>query len=120
MDTKFWAIILASAFGLVIVGAIIVNNLESSGRLSAEAIGPEGVAATQILFFALFCIICFVVVPVIIGVFIAGQIKIGNGEFFAIKWLQTHERVVIYGVWVMLAIGLCFAIPAAIKDGMFK
>jgi hypothetical protein len=48
------------------------------------------------------------------------QIKIGNGELFLIQWLQAHEHGVIYGLWSFFVIGLCIAIPAAIKDGFFK
>jgi hypothetical protein len=152
VNTKLWVVVLASTFALVIVSAIIVNNLESSGKLSTEVIGAGGVAAFQGFFFALFCMICFAIVPVAIGFFIAGQIKIGNGELLLrqqnmttpvpqspantgstaiqwpcliaevillVKWLQGHERAVVYGIWGMLAVGFCIAIPAAIKDVLF-
>ncbi len=74
-----------STFVLLIVSAIIGNNLESQGKLSPEVIGPSGVAAVQGFFFALFCIMCFAIAPVAIGFFIAGQIKIRNGELFLVK-----------------------------------
>lgn len=33
------------------------------------------------------------------------QIKIGNGEFFLIKWFQAQEQTVVYGFWSMMVIG---------------
>ena len=118
MNIKICLITLASAFGLLIVGAIIGNILESNGTL--ETLGTKGITAIKLTYFVLFCVMGFTIVPVALKYFITMQIKIGNGEFFLIKWIQIHERAVIYGFWSLFVIGLCIAIPAAIKDGFFK
>jgi len=118
MNTRIFIIIFASSFGLLIAGAIIGNILESNGTL--EEFGPDGITAVKLLYFALFCILCFSLVPLLIKYFISGQIYIGNRELFLIKWIQTHEKGIIYGFWTMLVIGLCIGVPAAIKDGFFK
>ncbi len=118
MNTKIYLIILASAFGLLIVGAIIGNLLESNGIL--EALGSKGITAIKLTYFVLFIVIGFTIVPIALRYFIIIQIKIGNGEFFLIKWIQIHERAVIYGSWGLFVIGLCIAVPAAIKDCFFK
>jgi hypothetical protein len=34
------------------------------------------------------------------------QVKIGNGEFFLIKWFQAREQTLIYCFWGMLIVGL--------------
>lgn len=118
MNIKICLIILASAFGLLIIGAIIGNILESSGTL--ETLRTKGITAIKLTYFVLFCVIGFSLVPLLIKYFISGQIKIGNEEFFLIKWIQAHEKGVIYGFWSLFLIGLCIALPAAIKDGFFK
>ncbi|MFH1977112.1 MAG: hypothetical protein ABIJ52_16440 [Pseudomonadota bacterium] len=118
MNTKVCLIILASVFGLMIVGAIIGNILESSGTL--ETVGLKGITAIKLTYFVLFCIMGFTLVPIVLRYFIAMQIKIGNGEFVLIKWIRAHEQTVIYGFWSMFIIGLFIAVSAAIKSGFFK
>lgn len=120
MNTKIFLIILVVAFGLVIAGAVIGNILESSGKFRSESFGPWGITALKIFFFSLFCIMGFAAVPLLIRVFIILQIKVGNGEFFLVKFMQAHEPAVVYGVWAMCVIGLCISLPAAIRDGFFK
>jgi hypothetical protein len=118
MNIKICLIILISAFCLLIVGSIIGNILESNGTL--ETLGSTGVTAIKLTYFALFCVICFSLVPVLIRYFILAQVKIGNGEFFLIKLIKAHEQLVIYGFWGLFVIGLCIGVPAAIKNGFFK
>jgi hypothetical protein len=120
MGLKAWAIICASTFALIIVGAIVGNLLESSGTLSEEAVRYKGQNMVQFAFFLLFVLLCFTIIPFAIKLFIFLQIKIGHGEFFMIKWLQAHQQKVIYALWGLLFIGTCFAVPSAIKDGLFK
>jgi len=120
MNTKIFLLILACAFGLIIVGAIVGGIMESQGTFTKETIGSKGITVIQIIYFALFCSMGFALVPIVIRYFITMQIKIGNGELFLIQWLQAHEHGVIYGLWSFFVIGLCIAIPAAIKDGFFK
>jgi len=69
MNTRIFVIILASAFGLLIVGAIIGNILESNGTLSAETIGPKGINAITLAYFALFCVMIFAFVPLVVQFF---------------------------------------------------
>ena len=118
MNTKACLIVFVSAFGLLIVSAIIGNILESNGTV--KALSPKGIAVVKMFYFALFCVLGFSIVPLALRFFISAQIKIGNGEFFLIKWLQAHEQGFVLGVWIMSIIGLCISLPAAIKDGMFK
>jgi len=118
MNTKLCLIIFASAFGLLIASAIIGNILESKGTF--KILSPQGIAAVKMFYFALFCVLGFSIVPLALRFFISAQIKIGNGEFFLIKWLQAHEPGCVLGVWIMFIIGLCISLPAAIKDGFFK
>jgi len=120
MSLKAWAIICASTFAFIIVGAIVGNLLESSGDLSEEAVRYKGQNMVQFAFFILFLLLCFTIIPFAIKLFIFLQIKIGHGEFFMIRWLQAHEKNVIYALWGLLFVGTCVAVPSAIKDGLFK
>lgn len=118
MKTRTCLIILFLAFGLMITGAVITNTLESNGTL--EALGPNGRILVNVVPFILFLIIGFVVVPLFLRLFIKLQIKAGNGEFFLVKWLQSHERKIVYGVWAIYLIGLMISLPSAIKEGFFN
>ena len=118
MNIKICLTIFASAFVLMIVSAIIGNILEANGTLNK--LSPNVTTAVMIFYFALFCVLGFFIVPLALRFFISAQIKIGNGELFLVKWLQAHEVGTVIGVWIFLLIGLCMAIPSAIKDGMFE
>ena len=118
MNTKIYLIFFASAFGLLIVSAIIGNIRESNGTL--KTLSPKGIATVKLFYLALFCVLGFSLVPLMIRYFISAQIKIGNAEFFLIKWHQVHEQGAIYGFWTLFIIGLCIAIPEAIRTGFFK
>ena len=118
MNTKICLIVFASVFGLLIVSAIIGNILESTGTL--KTLSPKGVTAVKMFYFALFCVLVFSLVPLLLKYFISAQIKIGNEELFLIKWLQAHEQGVVFGFWTLCVIGLCMALPAAMRAGFFK
>ena len=119
MNTKTYLIILGSSFALMIVGAIVGNILESNGTLSEERIGPRGTAAITLSYVVLFCVMAFAIVPLAVRLFIVMQLKIGNGEFFFIKWVQAHEQAVVYGGWSMMVIGI-FIIVTLAKDDILK
>lgn len=118
MNTKIFLIIFASVFGFLIVSAIIGNILESNGIL--KTLSPKGIAVVKMSYFALFCVLVFSLVPLVLKYFISMQIKIGNKESFLLQWIQGHEQGVVYGFWTLCVIGLCVAVPAAIKAGFFK
>jgi len=120
MNTRIFIIILAASFGLMILGAVIGGILESSGTVTRETLSSKNSITILIIYFTLFCAAAFAFVPLVVRIFIVMQIKIGNGDFYLIKWFQTHEHAVIYGFWIFMIIGLCIAVPAAIKDGFFK
>ena len=57
MNTKACLIVFASAFGLLIVSAIIGNILESNGTF--KTLSPKATSAVMIFYFALFCVLGF-------------------------------------------------------------
>jgi hypothetical protein len=119
MNTKTYLIIFGSSLALMIVGSIIGNILESNGILNAEKIGPRGTVAITVAYFVLFCIMAFAIVPLVVRLFIIMQLKIGNGGFIFIKWLQAHEQAVVYGCWGMMVMGICIIYFLA-KDDILK
>ena len=116
MSMKIYIIILAVSFGVMILGAIIGGFLESSGTLTRETLGSQGITVILVIYFALFCAAAFALVPLALRFFIAMQIKIGNGELFLIQWLQGHEQTVVYCCWGMFIIGLGLAFSLAKND----
>lgn len=119
MKAKIFTYILACSFGLMILGSVIGGILESSGTVTRESLGARGIAIVLTVYFALFCLAAFALVPIVLRAFIALQIKIGNGEIFLVKWLQAHEQGVVYGVWGFFAAGLGIAYFLA-KDLVMK
>jgi hypothetical protein len=120
MNTKIFLVIFISVFGLFILISVISYILESNGMPIEKAIGPRGETAAKIIFFIMFCIMGFSMVPLAVRFFVHMQVKIGNSDLFLVKFLLEHERGVVLGVWVFFAIGLCIALMGAIKDGFFK
>jgi len=96
MKPKLWIIVLASSFGLMVLGSI------AGGMLSEEAIGPAGAAAVPMAYMALFLTMGFSLVPLMIRLFIVLQVKIGNGERAPVKWLHAHEKkwFTAYGLFI--------------------
>jgi hypothetical protein len=113
MNAKVWLIVFVSAIVIAVLGSV----LESRGLLSF--LGARENRVMAIFGFTIFCVLGFSIIPLAIRFFVTMQIKIGNGELFLVKWLQAHETGTVIGVWIFLIIGLCMAVPSAIKDGMF-
>ncbi len=118
MNTKPCLIVFIATLVLIIVSVVIGNILES--KVTLAKLSPNAVTGVKVFFFTLFGILVFSLIPLLLRYVISAQIKIGNGDIFVIKWIQLHEKGVVFGVWIFFVIGLCMAIPAAIKDGFFK
>jgi hypothetical protein len=84
--------------------------------LTRDSIGSKGVMMVKLFYLGLFFLAAFAAVPLILHMFIAGQIRIGNGEVFIIKWLQAHERMVVYCAWGFFALGVGIAFSLARND----
>ena len=119
MNPRIYIIILASSLSLMILGAIVGGILESSGTVTRASLGSRGVTIIMGVYGVLFFLAAFALVPLALRFFISMQIKIGNGEFFIIKWLQTHEATVVFCFWGMFILGLGIAF-ALTKDDILK
>ena len=114
MKPKIWIITVATSFGLMILGSI------AGGMISEEAIGPAWADAVIKTYMVLFFIMGFSLVPLMIRLFIVLQVKIGNGERAPIKWLQAHEKTVVYCIWAFYFVGLSIALSGGINEGMLE
>jgi len=113
---KTHAVITGGLFAAIIVLAMIGNVLHDSGYLPDSSTAQF---AARIIFFALFLAFGFSCIPLMLKVFLAGQVTIGNGNLAIIRVLAAHQTGIVIGFWLFLALGLAIAIPAAIADGFF-
>jgi len=120
MDTKLYLIILLTSFGLMILGAVAGGILESAGIVTGDSLGPRATTVINSVYLVLFFIMGFSLVPLVLRLFITLQIKIGNGEFFPIKWLQANELAVVIGVWGLYVIGIGIILTLVKPADLFK
>ena len=120
MNTTVFLIIFLSAFGLLILLSVLSHHLDSAGVSTTVSLGSSGADVIKVVSFVLFLVLGFSIFPLAIRVFVFLQIKIGNAELFLVRFLQAHERAVVYGIWGLFVIALCFLVPIGIKDGDFK
>ena len=72
----------------------------------------------QILFFGLVLALAFAFIPVMVKLVIGFQVK-ANAELPVVRSVAALQNKIIWGFWILLALGLAVAIPAAIQDGFF-
>jgi hypothetical protein len=109
------AIISGSLLAALILFAVL-GNLVNGGRPPKD---PALLMGARILFFGLFLALAFSLIPLMLKVFLAAQVKIGNGEIGLIKTLAAHQAAVVWVVWGLLIAGLAIALPAAVHDNFF-
>ena len=120
MNIKLFTVLFFGTLGLIIISAFIGNILEAKGILTKEMLGSKGVTTVLAFYFALFCILAFSLVPLVLRFFLNMQVKIGNAEFVLIRWLQAHEQSVVYGFWGLIIIGLIIIFSLVKPSEMFK
>ena len=118
MPYKPFLIIFVSTFALLVLSSIVGNVLESSGALGK--LTPRQITYVKVFYFTLFCVLGFSLVPLVLRFVITLQARIGNADLLIVRFLQSHEKGVVYSFWALFLIGLSIAVPYAIKDGFFK
>jgi hypothetical protein len=109
------AIISGSLFAAMILFAV-AGNLLTGGRPLKD---PTLMLGAKILIFGLFLVFGFSLIPLMLKLFLAAQVRIGNGELGPIKTLMAHQTAVIWVIWGMFIAGMALAIPAAIDNDFF-
>lgn len=103
-------------FAVIVLLAMVGNALQASGAI-AESPGLR--LASIIVFFGLCVALMFSAVPVMVKLVLGFQAAIGNAGRSPIGWWLARERMIIFILWTLLALGLAIAIPAAIVGGAF-
>jgi hypothetical protein len=111
---KTHAIITGGLFAAIIVMALAGNVLHDRGLLADSSANQF---AARVIFFGLFLAFGFSCIPLMLKLFLAGQVAIGNGEVGIIRAVAAHQTGIVVGFWLFLGLGLVIAIPAAIQDG---
>ena len=111
---KTHAVITGGLFATIVAMAAVGNVLHNRGWL------PDSSAnrfAAQVILLGLFLVFGFSCIPLMLKLFIAGQMAIGNGDVGIIRAVAAHQTGIIFCFWQFLGLGLAIAIPAAIQDG---
>jgi len=113
---KTHAVIAGGLLASIVVLAMIGNALHDSGYLADSSMAQR---VAQVLFFALFLAFGFSCIPLMVKAVLAGQVSIGNADVGVVQAARKHETRIILAFWLLLALGLAIALPAAIMDGFF-
>ncbi len=109
------AIISGALFAAMILFAI-GGNLVTGGRPLKD---PTLMLGAKVLIFGLFLAFGFSLIPLMLKIFLAGQVAIGNGEVGIVKTLAAHQAATVWVIWGLFIAGMAIAIPAAIDDNFF-
>ncbi len=114
--TKRFAFLAIGSFVAMIALSVLGGVLEARHALDDPELAKVAGPVAGAVFVALFLLLGFAVVPLMIRVFLVLQTRIGNGALAPIRVLQAHERGVTYGVWAIFASGLAIATPVMLHD----
>ena len=73
----------------------------------------------MIVFLGLTVALMLSLVPVMVKLVLGVQAGIGNAGHPVVAAMIAHERVIVFVLWGLIALGLVIAVPAAIIDGAF-
>lgn len=116
LSLRAHAIICASIFAAIIILAMLGSALHDSGIVED---GPTIRLSAMILFFGLTVALMFSFVPVMVKLVLGFQVGIGNAGQPVVAALIARERLIVFVIWGLIALGLVIAVPAAIIDGAF-
>ena len=117
LNIKPYLIILAS----VILAFAVFAFLRHFGLgLQIAEWGKKNQATMKVIVISAFMLFAAAAVPVFLKIFIAMQIRIGNGEAPLVKLLSQHAMKLIYTAWIMFALGLGIALPVMIRHGLLS
>ena len=116
LSLRTHAIICASIMAAIMVLAMLGNALHDSGIVED---GPTVRLTAMILFFALTVALMLSAIPVMVKLVLGFQVGIGNAGHPVVAGLIARERLIVFFLWGLIALGLVVAVPAAIIDGAF-
>ncbi len=111
------AVISAGIFALIILAVIVGNGLISAGIVK----NPSAFQTpAKIVFFTLFVAFGFSLVPVMVKLVLSVQVLVGNANVGFIRAAIDHAAWIVAVLWILMALGLATALPAAIRQGFFR
>jgi len=113
---KLFAILAIGAVLAMIALSILGYLLDSKHVLDDPEVAKITGPAAGAVFFALFLLLGFSLVPLLIRLFVVLQTRIGNGELALVQSLRAHESGVAFGIWALFATGLAIAAPAMLRE----
>ncbi len=117
-DITIYIIAVAVAFGVLIVSGFTVNLLMKrhaavdEGKLKKMSVYGKAFA------FTLFLVIGFSLVPILVKLFTDALPEIITESTIPLM-MKENAMTIVYGFWIVYALGIIIALPAMIKDGFF-
>jgi hypothetical protein len=110
------ALLSGGLLALMILMAMAGNALQASGIIKH----PEELQTPmRFVFFTIFIVFAFSLVPTMVKLFFAGQTSIGNTDKGFIRLLDRHQSGVVYTIWGIWILGAAIALPTMISSGFF-
>jgi hypothetical protein len=109
--------LIAGAILVVMVLAITAGNALIASGLVKNQYAFETPA--KIVFFTLFVLFGFSLIPLMVRLVLGFQVLIGNANVRPIRAAIDHANWIVAILWALMAAGLAAALPAAIAQGFF-
>src|SRR5947207_6668556 len=116
LSLRAHALITGGLFAALIVLGWLGNLLEALDLIPS---GPGIRLASLVVFLGLAAALAFSAIPLMVQLVLGFQIRIGNANRPVIRSLIARQRVIVFILWSLIALGLAIAVPAAILDGAF-
>ncbi|MGA8099531.1 MAG: hypothetical protein WB810_12840 [Candidatus Cybelea sp.] len=104
-------------FGAILLAVIVGDAVIASGAVRNQAAFET---PAKIFFFTLFVAFGFSLMPLMVALVLGGLDLIGKGlNVQPFKPLIARPGWIVWPIWVLMAVGLVVALPAAIRAGFF-
>ncbi|MBD2702876.1 WG repeat-containing protein [Spirosoma sp. BT702] len=105
------------AIGVVLV--FILLGIIGNVLIPNGVDNPSWRKAGPYVVFGLFLVMVMAMVPIVLQNYLSAQHKIGNGNVPMVQFIARQPRLVVFGFWIMMGLGVAMALPYMIKDGFF-
>jgi hypothetical protein len=117
-STRTMLIITGSYVLLFVLFGIFRAWIIRDGQAFDETSHPRVFACVKVALCGLLVMIGFTATPWVIRSFVAGQVKIGNGDHGLVSLLRNHETPVILAVWAVFTLGWLMAAPFIYRESI--
>jgi hypothetical protein len=115
LSLRAHALITGGLFAALIVLGWVGNLIEALDLIPR---GPGIRLVSLVVFLGLAVALAFSAIP-LMQLVLGFQVRIGNANRPVIRSLIARQRVIVFVLWSLIALGLAIAVPAAILDGAF-